>query len=799
MPPASGPVKIFVSYGHEDEEMRDRLEKHLAPHRRKGLISIWSDRRLEGGAKWEPELRKQLEEAGVVVLLLSPDFFASDYCMVEMEAALDRYRAGTAKVIPVILKHCEWEQTELAELQVLPQDALPISAWPDPDAAYVDVVRGIRRVIDGTPSPAAERQLKILPPEPEPDSPGGRSQKSRKRGQGGGFFRQWWAAGGRELIVLLFISVVLTSLVGYAVWGRRFQNQPETPELTPPAGAVLRLELGMHSAPIRQVAVDKAERYLVTASDDGTARIWDLESGELLKVLRPPREGSIRAVAISPDGSKIAVGAFAAISGASHAIDLFERATGRLLPSIGGLAHPVKALAFGPDGTRLAAAFEGGGLGVFDSYSGTTLFSGLAAGDCQAVDYAADFRLALACSDGLRVYPPDPRLPATASTGIRIGARPKDFVFSPDGKKLAVSYVDGLSIEIYSAEDLELLYARRLDKQVLLPPVAIAWTPEGRILAAGRPKDIGRSPVFLLEGERPGQAQKILPGPADTVLDLRSLPSGRLVYGAADPAWAVVSDELRKKPEKTSAQAMFAALREGGLQLSRDGNVIRFSFDPILGDRIFDLRRRSFGLTAKTPPLAAARTEADGLILENWDGGGPRLDGRQLDLPAGEISRSLAIAQDGASFLLGSESLLQLYRRNGQMVWRIQLPAVAWAVNLSGDGRLALAALGDGTLRFFDAETGKELLAFFPHHDGRQWVMWTPSGYYDASRGQDLFGFDDASPGGEALIGWQVYRGPDQPADFYPAADFSKHFHRPAVIDKILETRDEAEAVRLAG
>lgn len=108
------------------------------------------------------------------------------------------------------------------------------------------------------------------------------------------------------------------------------------------------------------------------------------------------------------------------------------------------------------------------------------------------------------------------------------------------------------------------------------------------------------------------------------------------------------------------------------------------------------------------------------------------------------------------------------------------------AVNLTPDGRLALAAFGDGTIRWFRADDGTELLAFFPHADRQRWVLWTPGGYYHASEN------------GEDLIGWHLNNGPDQEADFLPAWHFRDRFLQPRVIDLILETLDEAEAVRRA-
>jgi hypothetical protein len=113
------------------------------------------------------------------------------------------------------------------------------------------------------------------------------------------------------------------------------------------------------------------------------------------------------------------------------------------------------------------------------------------------------------------------------------------------------------------------------------------------------------------------------------------------------------------------------------------------------------------------------------------------------------------------------------------------VPSIAWAVNITGDGRLAVAAFGDGTIRWFRLENGEELLAFFPHADRERWVVWTPQGYYMAS------------PGGEELIGWHVNRGLDAP-EFYTAARFRDRFHRPDVIAFVLEELDVEKALARA-
>ncbi len=145
------------------------------------------------------------------------------------------------------------------------------------------------------------------------------------------------------------------------------------------------------------------------------------------------------------------------------------------------------------------------------------------------------------------------------------------------------------------------------------------------------------------------------------------------------------------------------------------------------------------------------------------------------------------IAGDGSGFLLGTDFRLRFFGRDGSERWQSPVPGVAWAVNLTADGRLALAAFADGTIRWCRAADGIELLAFFPHADGSRWVLFTPSGYWDASPGE-------GSAGGASLFGWAVNRGRDREAAFYSAARF-EDLYRPDVIDRVLTTLDEAEAV----
>jgi hypothetical protein len=140
-------VKIFVSYSHADEAFKHELVKHLHPLQRQGLVETWHDGKIKPGDEWDQAIMKHLEQADIILLLVSIDFINSAYCYdVEVARALERHTAGEATVIPVVLRPCLWDTTPFAKLQALPREARAVSLWMDRDEAFVSVAEGIRKI-----------------------------------------------------------------------------------------------------------------------------------------------------------------------------------------------------------------------------------------------------------------------------------------------------------------------------------------------------------------------------------------------------------------------------------------------------------------------------------------------------------------------------------------------------------------------------------------------------------------------------------------------------------------------------
>lgn len=142
-------VEVFCSYANADEAWQQKLETHLSLLRRQGLVSLWHEQLIRPGVDWAATIDTHLETASVILLLVSADFLASDYCYsIEMKRALERHAVGEARVVPILVRPVDWTGAPFAHLRALPTDAKPISSWQDEDRALADVAAGIRRVIE---------------------------------------------------------------------------------------------------------------------------------------------------------------------------------------------------------------------------------------------------------------------------------------------------------------------------------------------------------------------------------------------------------------------------------------------------------------------------------------------------------------------------------------------------------------------------------------------------------------------------------------------------------------------------
>ena len=573
-------------------------------------------------------------------------------------------------------------------------------------------------------------------------------------------------------------------------------NSPEptsNPTAEPTTEPLLRLETGMHTATIKRIATDAAGRWAVTASEDKTARVWEVATGRLLQVLRPRQdqedEGKLYAVALSPDGAIVALGGWTDVD-VTTSIYLFDRVSGRQLRRMSGLPNVVNHLAYSPDGRWLAASLAGqNGVRLFDATSGAEVGGDANyGGDSYSTHFSPDRRQLVTTSyDGqVRLYVVEAgRLRLLTATKLDGGKNPFAARFSPDGRTIAVAFRDNRGVvQVLDSSTLTEI-ARPSNTGVENGDLSsVVWSADGRFLWAGGSWDVdGKSPVRRWTVGTWTQYRDLLLA-NNTVMDLVPLPTGNLLFAAGDPAWGVLDGEGQVVHRQ---DGQLADLRGSGneLRLSDDGRQVRFGYEQWGKEaKHFDLLSRTLG--ADEPTLTAARTEAPGLTIEQWKNSRtPRLNGRPLQLQPYETSRSLAIAADGRSFVLGADWTLRRYDRTGQEEWQISVPGATWAVNLSGDGRHVVAGYADGTIRWHRFTDGKELLAFFPHADRQRWIAWTPEGYFDAS------------PGADDLIGYHLNRGRDQAGEFVSARQLWETFYQPDLIARRLDGDGDARVAEM--
>ncbi|MDP5238424.1 caspase family protein [Uliginosibacterium sp. 31-16] len=549
----------------------------------------------------------------------------------------------------------------------------------------------------------------------------------------------------------------------------------------------LMLEASMHSARIVDAAADAEGRWLVTAGEDKSARVWNLEDSRLLSVLRVPAregtEGALRAVAISPDGERIALAGLTgrSFSAAKHySIYIFERSTARLQQVLPGLEQGVETLAWSPDGRYLAAGLNAkGGVLLFDMRSGAWFAADADyRGTVTGLDFSPDSsQLASASLDGrVRRYRlTDSGLQRDSLRQIPGGARPGHLRFSPDGRHVAVGFMDTAMVYVLQAADLLTAWvpnsegAERRSKQDPSNLQNVTWSADGgRLCAGGRWMRSGRSMLRCWEhGGRGGFAD--IPASANTVVALQALPDGRLAVAGMDQTWLLLSAEGKTLGERRSPLTDF---RAGGLQVSPDGRQVAIALKAGAAPTAFDLVA---GRLDQLPAdLQKVRSSVAGLRGE-WRGENrPVFNGQPLALFDQEEARAAAVSEDGQRVVIGTDTRLYSFDAEGKRLWSNTVPGPIRQVAWSGDGQWVVSANGDGTLHWLRARDGREVLRLFPHSDGSRWVMWTPAGYYKASEG------------GENLFGWLLTTQGDVAPDFFPASRFRDKFRRADQVERAL-------------
>jgi WD40 repeat protein len=541
----------------------------------------------------------------------------------------------------------------------------------------------------------------------------------------------------------------------------------------------LRVETGMHTTLIRRVLPDLPRNRLITCSDDKTVRVWQMPEMRLISVLRVPldtgHEGQLYAIAVAPDGKTIAAGGWTGWDWDKKAsIYFFDVASGELIRRLGGFDNVVNALVWMPDGKHLALGLQGySGFQVLRLKDGKTVTADTQyRDDLMDMDISRRGHIVTTALDGfVRLY--DRNFKLIGRQTVPGGKKPVSVRFSPDAETIAVGFIDVPIISVISARDMSFKYhaAGRIAHQVGF--TSVVWSSDGTTLyASGQYAGDGLNPVYRWKNQGRDTPKKI-PLTQNRITEIQQMPNNHIAFAAEDPGVGVMGPDGKLKLFRGPDIANFSSAQKR-LAVSADASVVRY---PLHRDNRMQQSFAVLGGGDQNTAKAQVRTlftpihQAKGISVSDWsDSFKPRINGRTPVLEEHEFSRCYAIAPDNKTVLLGTEWAVRLLRPDASEIWHVKLPAVAWSVNVSRNGLLAVAALSDGTIRWYRMEDGREVLAYFPHNNGRDWIAWVPDGYYMSS----VYG--------DNYIGWHLNRGKDLTPDFYRAVQFDRILYRPDVV-----------------
>jgi WD40 repeat protein len=580
---------------------------------------------------------------------------------------------------------------------------------------------------------------------------------------------------------------------------------PTLPQDLPPTEPILRIETGMHTAQINRVGIDAACQHMVTGSYDKTARLWELPenaAGEpkLQRVLRVPigsgDDGKIYAVALSSDGRLVAAGGWD-VDGEQtndHAVYIFDATTGKIIRRLGQLGNVINHLTFSSDRKYLAATLGGGeGLRVWETSRWSLVGEDKDySGDSLGALFDTTNGLYTVAFDGfLRRYGADFRLEAKSET--LGGKKPLSVAMHPRGDQVAVGFNDSTKVEIYDSKNLKRFFAADTEGVNTGNLGSVAWSADGtRLFAGGLYRDEQdenvqhNELVRIWDREGHGRGHDVALA-KNTIMDL--LPcGGAIAVATAEPSFGLISATGEKLSWTYGGKPDMRVKLADNFTVSNDGSKVRFGLE-FGGDKpvLFDLATGR--LTDQPSPLTGLSVpDTQSLKVSDWNiSATPKIGGRTLVLKEYEKTTSLATSRSRGRFVLGAYYSLRAYSKDGTEVWKKTVPGVVHGVNISHDGKFVVAAYDDGTIRWHRLSDGEEVLALFINAQTREWVLWTPQGYYTSS------------VNGDQMIGWHLNRGWEQASEFVSAARLKKHLYRPDIVKRAFELADADAAVREAG
>lgn len=564
---------------------------------------------------------------------------------------------------------------------------------------------------------------------------------------------------------------------------------------------ILRVNTTMHNDMIRRISTDSLGKYILTCSDDKTAKLWNASTGSFIRNFRVPigegNDGMLYSCAITPNGKYVTVGGWSQFNKSTHDIYLFSTASGELLQRISGLNSVIYDLEFSLNGKYLAAGLGSGGVYIYEMLKPDRLaivskLDGYGA-ECYNLCFDKSGRLATVCDDGyLRLY--DENFNKLIEKQTSGGSQPYSIAFSPCGNKIAVGFYDSPVIEVYDGSSLELLY--KPDISGADDPnsgfYGVAFTPDCKYLYGCY--QLFKDGIWGYHIRRWANAGKGSFSDSTysqgTIMDIKAMPDNSIIFGSALPDLGKIKPNGSIAFYKASEINDYSSDDKSHLKSNKDGTQIGFM---PLGKKMTYFSTTNKQLTS-TPigfPNLKESTDFYGhCTVTDWlNSSTPKLINKPLNfLESNEFSRCVDFSLDSTSIVFGASWNIYCINNQGIQKWKTLTQAIVWAVNIDSSNRTVATALSDGTICWYRMSDGALLLKLFVHPDNKRWVLYTANGYYVNSKG------------GDDLIGWHINNGPDKAADFYPAKNYADRYFRPDIVSEILKTcKTDLEIIKYKG
>ena len=544
-------------------------------------------------------------------------------------------------------------------------------------------------------------------------------------------------------------------------------------EKTLPEAPTVFVDTGQHRSFITKIDILEGENILVTASKDKTLKAFDLETGELIRTFYPPfgtgKEGELISVSISPKTKDIACGAWLNSWEQGGVIYIFDFDTGRIKHTlrIPNVSHHMQ---YSNSGKYLVVSLAwGNGVQLYD---GETL---------QLLDHAQQFWTATSywCdisrdeqriiagskANGLYLYAiQDEKLNLIKHESRYAGRTIYNSVFSNDGQRIALTFLDENTnaIEILSSHTLEPLYSLNT-KGIEDKLFSVAWTADDKQIVAAGQNENRKTSLYTWEYAGRGKREQI-PLNTEWIDHIRAYRDG-IVYASYDPVWGVVADGKAVYRNQSSCVDARDFARQ--LEIDPSGTLIKYTNSTTDKRMVFDVLNRRLteeayfpGHFEYLPPITSA------LNIANWkDSTQLMLDGFYLAKDELEKSKVLAINPADDSFLIGTEWHLICYDSLGSVQWQQPAPSITYYVNTVNAGKQYVALFGDGTMRWYRASDGENLLNLYLDRQTDEWILWTQNGYYACSKNMD------------EQLKWRINTDKDNASDVYPFSRYSEAFH----------------------